>query len=732
VARAARAAGLRVGVALVLVVGVCGWMSEVAGAVALPDSRAYELVSPPDKNGADVLAYSTRTRAAADGGAVSFASLGGFGDVLGMGVATEYMAVRSSSAVPGNNGWSTHAITPPQRALSAGAILRGMDPLYESDFSPDLSRGVFRAWSLLSDAPNVSNVANLYLRADLRTPGPGSYQLLSDAVAPVGSNVNGLLNGFPLRLTGASADFGHVIFESLYTLTAGAPPFPRTKLYEWDNGTLRLAGVLPEGSAAPVSIAGQGGITRSYPRHTISEAGRRIFFTDPSTGTGGVTGSDGTLYVRETDPATSARTTTQLNSSERTNCADNNSCDGAPEPDPGGPQPARYWDASRDGGRVFFTTLEALTDDAPLNGAVKLYMYDTTKPDSDPHNLTFLSIDSEPDDGGGGSVTGVLGASTDGHYVYFGADSQLVAGAPLNPGSGIYLWHDGTVAYIGSVFFDDMFLDASQDFQFDPAESRVTPDGKHLLFMSTSGLGLTGYDHGSCPDNGTVTSQCRELYVYSAVDGHLSCASCNPSGAAATADASTQARAHGGGTSTTPTVNRAISDDGRRVFFTTREALVPQDTNGRLDAYEYDVPSGAVHLLSTGKDTVDSYFLNASGSGNDVFILTRQRLVGWDRDSAYDLSDVRLGGGFPDPPPPPPSCVGDTCHGTPTGAPDVSTPGTTSVNRLGPHVTTVKSKLKRRPLRCKRGFVRKRVKGKVRCVKRPRKAAKRANAGRGR
>ncbi len=722
--RTVEPAGWRALMTLTLAAWVCG-LALVASASAegLPDGRAYELVSPPGKNGGDVLIDTERTRAASDGTAVSFSSLSAFGDALGTGIATDYVAVRASSPQPGRQGWSTHAITPPQQSLTFLAASRGLEPLYEGAFSPDLSRGVFRAWSPLADSPNVDKVENLYVRTDLTAPGAGSYQLLTDAVAPVGF-ANPLLNAFQPRFAGASSDFEHVIFESRYHLTADAPPGIGPKLFEWDHGTVRLVGVLPDGSAAPSSVAGAGAFARTYTPHTISADGRRIFFTDPTTGN---------LYMRQTDGVTQAQSTVQLNASERTDCAGDPTCGGDnvpdPSPDPSGAQPATYWNASVDGSRVFFTTPEALTDDAPLTSDNKLYMYDTSKPDSDPHNLTLVSVDAQPDDGA--DVTGVIGVSADGHYVYFIAGGQLVAGLPspssLGPLYGLYVWHDGAVAYIGGIYVGNVALNASQDFQDDPAEARVTPDGKYLLFMSTNGVGLTGYDHnqGACSD--PSGSGCRELYIYSAVNQHLSCASCNPSGARATADASTQVRVDTGGSSTTPAVNRAISDDGRRVFFTTGEALVPQDTNGKLDAYEYDVPTGTAHLLSTGKDTSDSYFMTASASGDDAFILTRQRLVGWDTDGAYDLYDVRVGGGFPAPSPSAP-CIGDACHGTSTGTPDATTPGSTLVKRPSTHGRT--AKLKPKPVHCKRGFVRKRVRGKVRCVKRPRRVAKRANVGR--
>jgi hypothetical protein len=654
-------------------------LREAQNAAFLPDCRAFELVSPADKGGSDVLANSSRTRVAVDGGAVQFSSLGAFGDAVGTGISTDFMAVRSGGSGAGSNGWVAHAITPPQEPLSFATDVGGLDPFYEGEFSPDLSRGVFRAFSLLSPAPNVSDVENLYLRSDLRSPGAGSYQLLSDSLSPLGPETVPYftLTQTAPRFAGASADFGHVLFESGYKLTndnvAELPLFP--KLYEWDHGVVRYAGILPDGSAAPYSIAGPGAFKghKAYTPHVISTDGSKIFFTVPTR----PSEQSGTLYMR-----LDHETTVQLNASERTDCGISKSgetprvppaCTGAPEPDPNGAQPARYWDASSNGSRVFFTTSEALTDDAPVNSETKLYMYDTTKPDTDPHNLTLLSVDSEPADGA--DVHGVMGASEDGHYVYFIAIGQLVAGLPSPDNGkgqyGVYLWHDGVVSYVGGILGPDTNLDASTDVVYDPSESRVTPDGKHLLFMSRNSDDLGGYDQGNCGSMTVIDPLygCLELYVYSADDGKLSCASCNPSGARAEGNASTQTYTHGGGL--TSVVSRAISDDGRRVFFTSGDALVPQDTDGKLDVYEYDVPTGTVYLLSSGSDPSDSFFMGASGNGEDAFILTRQRLVGWDTDGAYDLYDVRVGGGFPEPATAGSACVGGECQG-PLGPPPSS------------------------------------------------------------
>ena len=391
--------------------GVGGSILSTAAAASLPDGRAYELVSPTDKNGADILAESGRTRAAADGNAVQFSSLGGFADVLGTGVASDYLALRSSDPDPGTNGWSTHAITPPQAPLSVNGVLNA-DPLYVGDFSADLDRGVFRAWSPVTDVPAVARTANLYVRSDLRRPGIGSYQLVSSCpLCAVAGPLPPLTdsNHAPWY-AGASSDFTHVVFESRMDLTTDVPVQPGPRVYEWDAGQLRFAGYIPPGSAtscggsgpacvaADASIPGLGVGTvnpPSRPANVISRDGARIFFTVGTDGSGTVDGSSvlGRIYMR-----TAHTTTDEITASERTDCADDPACgvNGIPDPAPTGYRASKYAGASLDGSRAFFTTAGALTDDARDDGQTKLYMYDTTKPASDARNLTLINVDREP------------------------------------------------------------------------------------------------------------------------------------------------------------------------------------------------------------------------------------------------------------------------------------------------------------------------------------------------
>jgi hypothetical protein len=151
------------------------------------------------------------------------------------------------------------------------------------------------------------------------------------------------------------------------------------------------------------------------------------------------------------------------------------------------------------------------------------------------------------------------------------------------------------------------------------------------------------------------------------------------------------------------------------VFFSTREALVPEDVNGKADVYEYDTTTGEDHLISTGTSTSDSFFLDASASASDVFFVTNQALVGWDTDTNFDLYDARIGGGLPDPATTPPNCSGDSCQGPPTAKPSDPTIPSGLIAGPGNHGKTTKPRTT--PPRCKHGYVHKHIKHKTICVK---------------
>src|SRR6202020_118172 len=100
--------------------------------------------------------------------------------------------------------------------------------------------------------------------------------------------------------------------------------------------------------------------------------------------------------------------------------------------------------------------------------------------------------------------------------------------------------------------------------------------------------------------------------------------------------------------------NRHVLTDTGQLFFETREALVPADTNGERDVYEYEYEGGGAHLISSGTISFESTLEDVSESGDDVFFRSNQALVPQDNQEGQLVTyDARVGGGFAEPSSPP-------------------------------------------------------------------------------
>jgi hypothetical protein len=443
---------------------------------------------------------------------------------------------------------------------------------------------------------------------------------------------------------GASSDFRRQFFEANDALAVGAVDGGKTKnnLYESVEGQLRLVNVLPNGSSQPNAWFGAPAVEEHEAENSaraISADGSRVFWTDMSTGS---------LYVRENG------TSTVLVGENAT-----------------------FWTASVDGSRVFYAK------------GGDLYEDDLT---------TEATSDLTP----GGQVLGLAGASEDASYVYFVAEAVLAPGATVGK-PNLYLYHGGViklVATLGPVDFEVGAFASGAFNDWRPAlghrTAEATPDGRGLVFMSTASL--TGYNNNFTNSFSNQLNPAFEVFVYDAVGGGLSCASCNPSDESPT-------HQFGGIlpiTLTSPYQLRLISDDGSRVVFESFEPLVAQDVNDNEDVYEWErdgtgscrAGGGCIYLLSDGSGVRASFLIDASASGADVFMVTDARLVGQDQNELFDVYDAHIGAVTP---PSPSQCTGSGCQGAPGAPPVFATPSSVTFSGVGNFPAPARAVAKKKP-----------------------------------
>ncbi|MGA2163722.1 MAG: hypothetical protein ABSH36_04560 [Solirubrobacteraceae bacterium] len=688
--------------------------AEQPHALVLPDCRAYEMVSPADTNGSDATEPGSSARASVSGGAIVFKSLGGFAGAVGAPITNDYLSRR------GPGGWSTLSITPPQYA----AKLERFDPYAAMAFTPELSAGV-----AYSDVPLTGEAVAGSFETYLANFASGSDQLISN-VAEEQDELYDYEDPWSFPVDGASTDLSHVVFGY-------------GNLNEWVNGHVIKVGVNNNGepmdSGAGSGFQQNGGLEeneRVDAWHAVSSDGSRVFFSSPRGPStppviDPIEDRYRALYVREnaaqeqsalgakgecTEPAKAC--TVEVSASERT-----------PE-DPNAPEPARFWGASADGSKVFFTDCGKLTDDstaisnnvtctnfngvAPVSEGSDLYEYNFEAPEGE--RLTDLAVDGNPTDILGADVQGVVQISEDGSYVYFVADGRLAEGAVAGV-PNLYASHEGGAPVLIATLAEEDQSDWANREGYGTFASPVTntaavsPDGKHLAFISA--LSLTGYDNeqaepGECEQQSVFSKkeeagECREVYLYDAETDSLECVSCNPSGARPIGPSSLSTAEVGYQESK----RRSFSEDGA-LFFNSGDALVPHDSNGRQDVYEY--LDGHVYSISDVAGNYESFFLDASPSGSDVFFGTADRLVAGDPqgNSRIVVYDARVDGGFPEAVSVSSCDNGDSCKPPPTPQPGIFGASASATFSGAGNVTPAllppaPTKITKKTIKCKQG-----------------------------
>ena len=621
----------------------------------LPDNRAYEMVSPLDKNSGPVLGLRAVSgggviQASPAGDAVTYVTFGSFADPVGAAPGNQYVATRN------NAGWMTQNITPPTVAHAYGTSDAGAP--YKA-FSEDLSQGILINADVLPsenfplDPAAPPGYQNYYLR-DLSN---NSYTALM-TTQPDKSAAS-----FRTELVGATSDLAHMVLATNGALTEGQIDATGSarNLTDWTAGQLEAINILPGGAPAPSAFLGAA--KTPYESNTISDDGSKIFWTNRPE-------ADSALYMYRRGGSTVE-------------------IDASKGPGPSGEGVFLF--ASRDGARVFFTDYFRLTPDSTADS--EAHVEDLYEFDTNTGTLTDRSVDNTPGDERGADVQGIVGASEDGSTVYFVAKGAIsgvtpnVAGeAPTSGQDNLYIYRDGRTTFVATLFSSD---ENDWALSLGARTSRVTADGGHLLFMSSAGL--TGYDN---TDANTGTPD-NEIYLFDAQSGHVSCVSCKPSGARPTGASRIPA-----GTNFEETAyagnslyeSRVLSADGSRVFFDSSDALSPGDSNNTQDVYEYE--HGTVSLISGGTNAAGSSFVDASESGDDVFFITEQQLVPSDTDALVDLYDARVGGSYAAQPRPNP-CEGEGCRGPASSPPNVGPPASTTllnVRRTPAHQHKVRRK----------------------------------------
>jgi hypothetical protein len=646
------------------------FITQTAGWSSLPDSRQWELVSPPNKHGAllEPIGEQWVIQAAASGQAISYVA-----NVPTEAEPSGYSNLVQVLSTRGPGGWQSRDLTVPHSGPTSDSVGEGEEYRFFSESlsvavvhpfgpfipcgSPEaglqcLSEGASEQTPFLANltGTRTSGTVPTYQPLVAGCPALGTAcnaSIAADADVPPGT-VFGASGGIfdqigeacpPELMCGpqfvsATPDAKHIVLESTVALTAAALPTGAAALYEWSAGVpaseqLMLVSVLPEeegGEPSDGAALGAGTDSESA-RGALSDDGSRVFW---SSGVG-----EPRLYLRDVAKGETLRLD-KVQGGEA------------------GPADAQFDAASSDGSRVWFTDSERLTSDSGAEtGGPDLYecviVEEAGALKCDLTDLTPLSASGERAD-----VRGtVLGVSEKGCDVgsggecdvYFVADGVLGetgsegavpgscgGGVPASEGCNLYVVRDGgpprLVAVLSGADEPD-WGETSGGVELVGVTSRVA--GVWLAFMSRREL--TGYDTrdavSGVPD--------EEVFLYNAASGRVVCASCNPSGARPTgqeyggdganmplvaghfvwADTSWLAALVPGWTpfrvQTSRYQSRYLSDEGR-LFFNAIDPLVPQAVNGTWDVYEYE-PEG----VGPGGARCGP----AAASGSDVFKAAR-------------------------------------------------------------------------------------------------------------
>jgi hypothetical protein len=240
--------------------------------------------------------------------------------------------------------------------------------------------------------------------------------------------------------------------------------------------------------------------------------------------------------------------------------------------------------SSADGARVFLATSEGMAP-GDTDGANDIYQRFEGA-------TTLVSAGTET------KPASFADASIDGARVFFTTSESLVAGDE-NEATDVYLWQGGAPQLITS--------GACCNSNF----GAITPDGGVVVVTTTEAL---------APEDEDSAADVYEQVVEGGGPVLIS----------------------GGGTGSSSARFNRVSSDGDRVFFTTSEALAPQDFDSDDDIYARDVAAEETTLWTPPPGlcpvaSCDAILVDASSDGLHMVFQTEERLVSEDTDSEADV-----------------------------------------------------------------------------------------------
>lgn len=655
--------------------------------MALPDCRAYEMLTPAYHEGYPVFpsAFSS------NGEKALLTTYGTFAEAPGAGEEAEDAGVYLDTRTPA--GWRVTPMNPPLSEFVGQVLIAG-----EIEDGETL-------WD--QHTPQQSAVTRgLYIRTE-----QGEYKYIG-RLNPIagGEEESNVMQVDPSdydRPIASTQNYDHIaIFapdEEDYWKEIDGRPFDGTSgnggsLYEYSGTNNSQPTIVEvEGEKGSTKLAGEcgavmgSGLTGSE-YNALSVDGEIIIFTLEPKGSRGcpetaMAPMNPEIYVREhgSDATALQAKTIDVSASECTEeCGEESG--------------KEFEGASETDEKIFFTSTQKLTDEAADGtksgdavegcatareyGGCNLYEADF-EPASGHHKLNLIA--------GGDEVLGVAAIAENGARVYFVATKAL-PGYEKKAHEGqpnLYVYDTATkeTSFIATLDTSDEL-----DWQRDQAGRDVElagKDGQFLLFSSEADL-IPGEE-----------SFAQQLYEYDAETGELVRVSKGElvetaNGEEHFGDNGLSASSSIDATETGPTLEANFRSDanpwniagnGRTVVFESTGELSPRALSaekGCSNVYEFrtegSIAQGEIHLISDGRDVqpdkgsaCGSIFTGMDGEGENILFSTADPLLSTDTNGVErDIYDARVEGGFA----PIPSasetglCAGEeSCSGVQSSAP---------------------------------------------------------------